>query len=142
VARRGAAWKDRLQEAKDSAISWKKDVAEIEGIQKDAKQKIGDTQSENWMINKAVHYNQWANLQPKEFAAVAAAFQAFLKSMQCAQESCLEFLHVSPVKGDKETLRCGCGGTILNLTISKGKVVQGPQRKESSAKAGRQGRLL
>jgi recombinational DNA repair ATPase RecF len=136
------AWKDRLQEAKDSAVSWKKGVAEIEGIQKDAKQKIGDTQSENWMINKAVHYNQWANLQPKEFAAVAAAFQAFLKSMQCAEESCLEFLHVSPVKGDKETLRCGCGGTILNLTISKGKVVQGPQRKESSAKAGRQGRLL
>jgi hypothetical protein len=37
-------------------------------MQKDAKQKIADTHSENWMINKAVHYNQWANLQPKEFA--------------------------------------------------------------------------
>ena len=40
----------------------------------DAKQKIAATQSENWMINKAVHYNQWANLQPKEFAAVATSF--------------------------------------------------------------------
>src|SRR5947209_66259 len=85
-------------------------------------QQIADTQSENWMINKAVHYNQWANLHPKEFAVVAAAFQAFLKSMQCAEESCSEFLHVSPVKGDKETLRCGCGSTMPNLTISKGKV--------------------
>jgi hypothetical protein len=136
------AWKDRLQEAKDSAVSWKKGVAEIEEIQKDTKKRVADTQSENWMINKAVHYNQWANLQPKEFAAVAVAFQAFLKSMQCAEESCLEFLHVSPMKGDKETLRCGCGGRILNLKISKGKVVEGPQGKESSGKGGRQGRLL
>jgi hypothetical protein len=53
------AWKERLQEAKASAVSWKKDVAEIEAMQKDANQKIADTQSENWMINKAVHYNQW-----------------------------------------------------------------------------------
>lgn len=136
------AWKDRLQEAKDSAVSWKKGVAEIQEMQKDSKKRVADTQSENWMINKAVHYNQWANLQPKEFAAVAGAFQAFLKSMQCAEESCLEFLRVSPVKGDKETLRCGCGATVLNLTISKGKVVQGPQGKEGSAKSGRQGRLL
>jgi hypothetical protein len=135
-------WKDRLQEAKDSAVSWKKGVAEIETMQKDAKQKIADTQSENWMINKAVHYNQWANLQPKEFAVVAAAFQSFLRSMQCTDESCLEFLRISPVKGDKEALRCGCGGIILNLKISKGKVVQGPQEKESSGKGGRQGVLL
>lgn len=118
------AWKDRLQEAKASAASWKKGVAEIEALQKDANQKIGDTQSEQWMINKAVHYNEWANLQPKEFAAVAAAFQAFLKSMQCTNTGCLEFLHVSPAKGDKETLRCGCGAIILNLTVNKGKVVQ------------------
>jgi RecF/RecN/SMC N terminal domain len=135
------AWKDRLQEAKDSAVSWKKDVAEIEAMQKDAKQKIADTQSENWMINKAVHYNQWANLQPKEFAVVAAAFQAFLKSMQCADEGCLEFLRISPVKGDKEALRCGCGA-ILNLKISKGKVVQGPQEKKGSGKVVSQGSLL
>jgi recombinational DNA repair ATPase RecF len=118
------AWKDRLQEAKASAVSWQKGVIEIEAMQKEANQKIADTQSEQWMINKAVHYNEWATLQPKEFASVAAAFQAFLKSMQCANAGCLEFLQVSPVKGDKETLRCGCGGTILNLTVSKGKVVQ------------------
>jgi hypothetical protein len=128
------AWKERLQEAKDSAVSWRKDVAKIEEMQKDARRKIADTQSENWMINKAVHYNQWANLQPKEFATVAAAFQAFLRSMQCSKEGCLEFLHVSPVKGEKETLRCGCGDTTLNLTVSKGKVVQAPQIAERSGK--------
>lgn len=71
------------------------------------------------MINKAVHYNEWAHLQSKEFAAVAAAFHAFLKSMQCANASCLEFLRASPVKGDKEALRCGCGNTTINLTVNR-----------------------
>ena len=65
------------------------------------------------MINKAVHYNEWANLQPKEFTAVAAAYQAFLKSMQCTNGNCQEFLRVSPAKGDKEALRCGCGDAII-----------------------------
>jgi len=90
-------------------------------MQKEANQNVADTQSENWMINKAVHYNEWANLQPKEFASVVAAFKAFLKSMQCSNAGCLEFLHVSPVKGDKETLRCGCGDTTLNLAVHKGR---------------------
>ena len=111
------AWKERLQEAKDAAVSWKKGVSEIEAIQKDANKKIAATQSEQWMINKAVHYNDWANLQPKEFVAVAEAFHAFLKSMQCTNSGCAEFLHVSPPKGDKEALRCGCGSTSLNLTV-------------------------
>ena len=113
------AWKERLQEAKASAVSWKNDVTAIETMQTDANKKIADTQCEQWMINKAVHYNEWANLQPKEFAAVSAAFQAFLKSMQCTKAGCLEFLHVSPAKGEKrEALRCGCGSNNLNLTLA------------------------
>lgn len=134
------AWKDRLQEAKASAVSWKKGIAEIETMQKDANQKIADTQTENWMINKAVHYNQWANLQPKEFAAVASAFHALLTSMQCTD--CLEFLSVTPLKGDKESLRCGCGAKNLNLKLSKGKVVQAPQNVTQPGKRSAQGQLL
>jgi hypothetical protein len=136
------AWKERLQEAKDSAISWKGNIAKIEVIQTDANNKIAATQSDNWMINKAVHYNQWANLQPNEFAAVAATFRSFLKSMQCAKESCSEFFRVSPVKGEKQALRCSCGDTSLNLAQRKGKVVQAPQAASQAGKRGAQGRLL
>ncbi|WP_292533633.1 AAA family ATPase [Methylocystis sp.] len=112
-------WKARLQEAKESAASWNKSVSEIEAKQAEAKQKIADTQSEQWMINKAVHYTAWANLQPKEFASVATAFQVFLKSMQCSNAPCSEFLCVSPAKGEREALRCGCGNTNLNLKMNK-----------------------
>jgi len=38
-----------------------------------------------------------------------------LKSMQCTNPKCGEFFCVSPIKGDKEALRCGCGATNLNL---------------------------
>jgi hypothetical protein len=69
------------------------------------------------MINKAAHYNEWHNLQPQEFAKVAAAFRAFLQSMQCQNASCAGFLSVSPMKGEREALRCSCGATNLNLVI-------------------------
>lgn len=109
------AWKARLKEAKDSAASWGSPTADIEAMQGDAKKKIAETQSEQWMINKAVHYNAWENLQPHEFAKVAAAFQTFLKSMQCTNAPCAEFLCVTPLKGKREALRCGCGRINFNL---------------------------
>lgn len=111
------AWKLRLEEAKKSAQSWSADPSGVEAMIVEAKKKIAETQSEQWMINKAVHYNQWANLQPNDFAKVAAAFQAFLKSMQCQNAACAEFLCVTPMKGEREALRCGCGTTNLNLKI-------------------------
>jgi hypothetical protein len=110
-------WKARLQEAKDSATSWKADSAAIDAMQIEAKQKIADTQSEQWMINKAVHYNGWANLQPKEFAKVAEAYRALLNSMQCKNPLCLEYLAVSPPKGEREALRCSCGTANFNLKL-------------------------
>lgn len=110
-----AAWKARLQEVRDSAASWGKNTNDAEALVADAKEKIAATKSEEWMINKAVHYNAWANMQPKEFASVASAHQALLKSMQCPNPKCGEFVYVSPSKGDREALRCGCGTTNLNL---------------------------
>ena len=111
------AWKARLKEAKDSVASWKADPAAIDARIAEASEKIADTQSEQWMINKSVHYNAWASLQPTEFAEVAASFQAFLKTMQCPNAVCSEFLCVTPMKGEREALRCGCGQANINLNI-------------------------
>ena len=87
----------------------------IEEMESDAKQKIAVSMSEQWMINKAVHYNEWANLSAKEFGSVVKAFHKLLKSMQCPNQFCGDFLFVSPPKGNKESLRCGCGTRMLNL---------------------------
>jgi hypothetical protein len=110
-----AAWKERLQEAKNAAKSWGKNTAEFEELYADAKTKIAATKSEEWMINKAVHYNQWATFQRAEFEAVVNSFRELLKSMQCANAACQEFVCVSPIKGEREVLRCGCGDRLINL---------------------------
>lgn len=110
-----AAWKERLQEAKQAAKSWGKDVAEIEALQAEAKAKIAATKSDEWMINKAVHYNQWATFTKAEFETVVVAFHDLLRSMQCANAACAEFVYVSPMKGEREVLRCGCGDRLINL---------------------------
>lgn len=109
------AWKARLEEARETAVSWGSPTASIEAIQADAKKRIAETQSEQWMINKALHYNEWANLQPKEFSKLSDAFHSLLKSMQCANAACGEFLYVTPAKGVREALRCGCGQSNFNL---------------------------
>lgn len=97
------AWKGRLQEAKESAVSRKKGVAEVEAIQKDAKQKIADTQSENWMINKAVRYNQWANLHAR-IASLFAQELAQSRPLTCAPSGkwyplSYKWLRPRPVRG-------------------------------------------
>lgn len=88
-------------------------------LQVESKKRVAATKSEEWMINKAVHYNAWADLQPKEFVAVASSFQELLRLMQCPNADCGEFLCVSPIKGDKEVLRCSCGTVALNLIPKK-----------------------
>lgn len=110
------AWKARLRESIEVAKSWGTSTSDIESMESAAKAHISEMQSEQWMINKAVHYNEWVALQPKEFAVVAGAFQSFLRSMQCKNAACGEFLFVTPKKGKREAMRCGCGQNNLNLS--------------------------
>jgi hypothetical protein len=110
-----AAWKSLLKLAREAAVGWGQETKPIELLEADAKDKIGKSNSEQWMINKAVHYNAWATLQAKEFEKVMAAWKAMLESMQCSK--CREIVYVTPRKGPKEALRCDCGKVNLNLNL-------------------------
>jgi len=67
---------------------------------------------EQWAVNKAVHYNEWANFGKKDFEPVVAAFKELLGCFRC--EKCESWLYVTP-RGIPESLRCACNGTSLNL---------------------------
>jgi hypothetical protein len=67
---------------------------------------------EQWAVNMAVHYNEWANFGKKDFQPVVAAFKALLGCFRC--DSCESWIHVIP-RGIPESLRCGCNGISLNL---------------------------
>jgi hypothetical protein len=67
---------------------------------------------EQWAVNKAVHYNEWANFGKKDFEPVVAAFKELLRC--CCCDTCGGWLYVTP-RVSSESLRCGCNATNLNL---------------------------
>ncbi|QGM46101.1 ATP-binding protein [Methylocystis heyeri] len=110
---------DLLKKAKVAANSWnQKDVVErigaIEVAFAEAKAKTG---YENWQINTAVHFNEWADLKKEDFTPVVSAFRTFTGAFGCG--TCNEMYFVAPDRGKKEALRCGCGDLNLNLLQKK-----------------------
>jgi hypothetical protein len=67
---------------------------------------------EQWAVNKAVHYNEWANFDKKDFQPVVTAFKDLMDCFHCPD--CHSWLHVMP-RAQPETLRCLCGATSFNL---------------------------
>ncbi|WP_246682674.1 hypothetical protein [Mesorhizobium sp. B3-2-1] len=108
-----------LKKAKATANSWnqKEGLDLINAIETgfgEAKIKTG---YDNWQINTAVHFNEWADLNRSDFAPVVTAFRGFADAFTC--DKCSEIYFVSPDRGKKEALRCGCGALNLNL-LQKG----------------------
>lgn len=109
-----------LKKAKVAANSWgQKDVVErivaIEAAFGEVKAKTGH---DNWQINTAVHFNEWANLQRNDFEPVMSAFKGFTDAFSCG--TCSEMYYVTPSRSAKEALRCGCGTLNLNLVAKSG----------------------
>ena len=68
---------------------------------------------ENWMVNKAVHYNEWASFSKEDFAPVVESYKELLAHMHC--DACGEWYYVAPRQPDAETLRCKCTRLSINL---------------------------
>jgi len=68
-----------------------------------------------WAINKAVHYNEWANFVKKDFEPVVAAFKNLLEGFRCSD--CDSWIYVTPRRGPAESLRCSCSGVSINLKL-------------------------
>lgn len=106
---------DLLKKAKTAANSWnQKDIiTKIEAIEVVFGQAKVRTNHEQWQVNTAVHFNAWADLKKEDFLPVVTAFNSFTSSFGCAM--CEEMYFVTPDRGRKEALRCGCGELNLNL---------------------------
>lgn len=68
---------------------------------------------EQWQVNAAVHYNEWANLHQNDFEPVADSFKALVEAFTCLK--CHSMLFVTPEHGESEALRCACGEYNVNL---------------------------
>jgi AAA domain len=109
-----ARMNDLYGKAAAAAQTWK-NQAEKEAV---AKRKAtlsaaaGASNVEQWAVNKAVHYNEWANFGKKDFQPVVAAFRDLFACFRC--DKCQSWVHVTP-RGIPETLRCACNAISLNL---------------------------
>lgn len=102
------AWQNLLEKAIKAAESWGKDdkVAVLKGVLDDLKDKLAKSQVEQWLINKAVHYTEWANFQKGDFQSVVAAFRGLVDCFRCA--GCQSWVRVNPPSGEREMLNCDC----------------------------------
>ena len=109
-----ARMKELYGKAVVAAQSWGNDVEKEAVTQRKAalSTAAGASGVEQWAVNKAVHYNEWANFGKKDFEPVVAAFKALLVCFRC--ETCESWLHVTP-RGIPESLRCSCNATSCNL---------------------------
>lgn len=106
-----------LKLAAKSAQDWKDDEAnaKVEVLRMARAEALAKYGGENWVINRAVHYNEWADFTKTEFKAVVEAFKTLLLQVRCTKAGCDSWLYVTPRKGEPEALRCRCAGINLNL---------------------------
>jgi recombinational DNA repair ATPase RecF len=110
-------WRTRLEDGEKAAEHWGHagEMAALAAKRAEAKTLIGKSLTEQWTINPAVHFNEWANFGKAEFQAVVDAFKALLEHIRCANPQCGTYPYVAPKKGPSEALRCSCGAIQINL---------------------------
>ena len=107
--------KKLLGKAAEAAQSWGNNAEkEVAAERKESlSASAGALNVEQWAVNKAVHYNVWANFSRKDFEPVVAAFKELLGRFCC--DTCDSWVYVTPKRGAPESLRCGCTSISFNL---------------------------
>jgi hypothetical protein len=78
-------------------------------------QALERTNAERWQVNPAIHYNEWANFQKEDFGPVAAAYRELIDLFTCSETTCKGLLYVVPERGARDSIKCPCGATTINL---------------------------
>lgn len=100
--------------AKAASQSWAREIPpSLIELEASMSQAAKTSQVEQWQVNSAVHYNEWANLQKNDFIPVAASFRKLVDSFCCA--SCNGIIYATPTHGNAEALRCICGAANFSL---------------------------
>ena len=104
-----------LRRAAKAADTWNNQDARerVEALKIAWAETLSAYQGEAWVVNRAVHFNEWATFTEAEFREVVETFKRLLAELRCS--SCESWLYATPKKGHPENLRCRCGSVMLNL---------------------------
>jgi hypothetical protein len=103
-----------IKAALDAAKSWGDDAVSAKIIEaQQARRVILEQRSdEQWLLNKAIHHNEWANVVREDFLPVRDAFRALFEAWRCVK--CDSWLALS-ARVNPADLRCECGMQRFNL---------------------------
>lgn len=110
-----------LAEAAKSAKAWDnaEAVEAVEARQTMFRERNTRGGDEQWVVNKAVHYNDWADFAREDFEPVVDAFKDLVECFRC--KDCGTWLCATPRRGAK-SLHCDCSKVSINLTKPKAAV--------------------
>jgi hypothetical protein len=112
IGRQGELLKYALKAAKSWGDTGQ--VANVQALQTRRAEILARSNGEQWVINKAVHYNEWADLSKNDFKPVVTAFKELLQQFRCEKPICDSWLSLTP-RFEPVDLRCSCGSFRLNL---------------------------
>jgi hypothetical protein len=112
IGRQGELLKSALKAAK----SWddKEQIGKVGALQTTRNEILTASNGEQWVINKAIHFNEWADLSKNDFKPVVKVFKQLLQLFRCDKTKCDSWLSLIP-RNDPVDLRCACGTFRLNL---------------------------
>lgn len=109
-------WDGLLKKARKAADSWghADKVAKIEGLQQHFQEASREFRGEQWAVNPAVHFNEWASFSAGEFRKVVEAYKGLLAGLECTK--CDSWVFLERSGADTSSVRCQCQeGFDLNL---------------------------
>ena len=109
-----------LKCAKSSAQSWSdhERLASLQESGTTASQIYQRTGAEQWVVNTAIHFNDWASLTKQDFLPIRDAFQDFNGLFIC--QECGSILRLAGQDMEPITVSCGCGHENWNLVRNPG----------------------
>ena len=110
-------FKKIISDGEATATSWgkKDDVVLIKERKDNFNTLVAQSEVDKWQTNPAIHYNEWANFQVNDFTPVVEAYRKLIEAFFCTDPECRSLLYVTPLKGQKEMLRCSCSAISINL---------------------------
>lgn len=106
-----------LKQANKAANSWDsaEEKARVKELQEARTKILKARNDEQWIINKALHYNEWAaDLSKEDFGPVVEIHRQLLGQFRCENPNCKSWIAPTD-RQNPDDLRCDCGSFRLNL---------------------------
>lgn len=106
------ALRSTIKKGKNSANSWGRPelVAALDTWDSCIQTASQEAKQDEWAINTVVHFNEWENQTPDEFALVAESWKRLIEEFSCSK--CESLVRIG---GDQDSLRCACTHVSVNL---------------------------